>query len=182
MSSSSTKTQTAKRKRLPSNITISTAFLGPIDTIIKDLFIGIFHDYCERFRVSPSKKPIHVAIAGVEAGKAADPNQFGLTISTDDRILIHINDPSLEDESAGDLSHVYISVKFVEVVCHEMVHAMQSITNRNPQSFGKIKHDRGSSVESYFFDAHEVEARILESFYTNVFGVELQAVCLDESE
>jgi len=170
-----------KRKKLPSKVTISTAFLAPIDKLIKDLFIGIFYDYHKRFKLKVKNKKIHIAVCGVEEGTTKDPNQLGVTIDSDGRILIQVRDPSLED-SPENLTHFYVTVKFTEVLCHEMVHALQTITGRNPKRFGKIKHDKKNSQEKYFFDAYEVEARILEAFYACGLGSKLMDASFDGSE
>jgi hypothetical protein len=171
-----------KRKlRLPNKITISTAFLAPIDKLVKDLFIGIYHDYHKRFKLKVKNKKIHVAVCGIEEGTTKDHNQLGITISTDDRILIQVRDPSLED-SPENLTHCYVTVKFTEVLCHEMTHAMQTITGRKPKEFGKIRHKKNNTGESYFFDQYEVEARILESFYASTLGTQLMEASFDGSE
>lgn len=173
MSSSPTKKQPPIRK-LPSNITVSTAFLAPIDAMVKDLFIGIFFDYLNRFKVKCTKEKTHIAICGIEGGTERDARQLGITIATDDRLLIQVRDPSLEDTDE-ELNHMYVTVKFIEVLCHELVHAMQHLTSRSPQSIGlSMRYDKRSDEEAYFFDPFEMEARVLESFYASTFGGELE--------
>lgn len=160
--------QNRRKKVLPNNITISTAFLAPIDKEVKAMFTGVFHDYIKRFGVKPTKNKMHVAICGTE--ELAEPGDYlGSTITTEDRILIQINDPTLSRDS----DHPFVVVKFVELLGHEMTHAMQTITSHDPRHAGPYRHDKKCDTESYFFDPLEVEARIMESFYAFTYGAVL---------
>lgn len=144
--------------------------------------MDIFFDYLDRFRLTTPKRRVHIAIAGTEGGNQEDPYRVGMSTVAegDDRILIEVRDPSLVEKEP--VTSLYISVKFVEVLCHEMVHAMQSLTDRKPDFFSRIKHNKRDNNEKYFFNGSEVEARVLESFYAHVYGWKLMDSCQDDSD
>jgi hypothetical protein len=114
---------------------------------------------------------MHIAVSGVEEG-IPDNFQLGVTINTDDRILMQIRDPSLsyQSEYECETEHFYVVLKFVETICHEMVHTMQHLTGRDGSDMPDIQHNPKSDQEAYYFDKTEIEARILESFYAAKFG------------
>jgi hypothetical protein len=181
MSSSATKKR-AQKLDLPDNVTISTAFLAPIDDMVKAIFVGIFHDYCRRFKADPSKNPVHVAIAGTDSTNPKEPYQVGMTTIASDhqRILVEVRDPTLS--AADDTTHLYVAVKFVEVLCHEMVHVMQTVCERDVKETYGVLHDGADEGESYFFDPYEIEARLLESFYAHSFGKNLITSSMEETK
>ncbi len=75
-----------------------------------------------------------------------------------------------------------VAVKFVEVLCHEMVHVMQTVCERDVKETYGVLHDGADEGESYFFDPYEIEARLLESFYAHSFGKNLITSSMEETK
>jgi hypothetical protein len=161
------------RKALPRNITLSTAFLGPVDKLIKNLFKDIFHDYDQRFEGELSKERRHVSFCGVERRHVPE-EQMATCVSTEKRMHIIVHDPSLD--AVEDTEHEYVAMKFVEMLVHEIVHVMQALKDRDNVKIGKtlsIPLNGLCPTELYFFAPEEIEARTLEMFYFYTFGQEL---------
>jgi hypothetical protein len=154
---------------LPRNITVSTAVLGKIDNELKTLFGLIYTDYVKRFKVKPIPGKRHVAISGVEPNATCLEGHSGVTIIMEDRVLIQVEDPYMEFEDELP-THNFIAVKFIETLCHEMVHGVQAITEQKGRRRPRIPHNAKDGVEAYYFDPDEVEARYLESYYAAMFG------------
>ena len=88
----------------------------------------------------------------------------GMTIWHDNdknKMLIQVRDPFLNDWE----NNYYVLQQFLCIMCHEFVHACQHLTGRDNIKSPKIKHDKSSDREAYFFDPTEIEARMLEVPY-----------------
>jgi len=137
---------------------------------MKRLFKNILNDYCKRFNVQVTSDPILAIFSGV--GEMSDRGFSGVTFEGNRRYLVSVYDPSLDQESDPS-EHRYVSWSFVTSLCHEMVHILQSITKRFPKIDG-FEPTSEDPEENYFFDPFEIEARILEGYYADMFGQELR--------
>jgi len=153
----------------PKNIRVTVACVPNAEKQIKDLFFDCLNDYSKRFKVPITDKKVVVHICLVEYGE--NQNEQGLTIynDVDNRILIQLRDPLLNDWGT---SH-YVMDKFINILCHEIVHACQYLCNRKIPKFHKLEYDKKDLSEKYFFDPSEMEARMLEAPYTSFYGGEL---------
>lgn len=167
------------RKKLPSNIKLSTAFFRPIDKLVRDMFLDVFEDYCERFDAVVTEEQVKIVIAG-NGWNGVTFEAEGMTTATvtGDRIFTEVQDPYQVTRDPTPLDK-YIRMRFVEALAHEMVHVMQELTGRADKNtrgairtLGKGSHE---SVEEYYFSRVEEEARLMEDFYANVFGSKLIA-------
>jgi hypothetical protein len=150
------------------NIKIYTASLTPFQKELKKLFLKILEDYCNRFKVEIKDGRYKVSICTVEYQNHTVMSEMGLTAyGEDNNILVQVRDPYME----GMESSPYVDLKFLEILCHELVHVCQFMTGRKGIKI-KGKLDK-SDEEEYFFDPQEIEARVLESFYTSRFAAKL---------
>jgi hypothetical protein len=153
---------------LPRNIEFS--FVGAADVAddIEEMLALILKDYCKRFKVKVLKEPFYIGVAFVNLRDASEP---GCTILTDDnRILVQVKDPYLDEEMKEP--YTFINTKYMEIMCHEFVHVCQTLTGRKGIDL-QISHNKKDKLEKYFFDPEEMEARLLESFYANVYAFPL---------
>lgn len=158
----------------PERLDVSTAFLSDIDREIKVLFAKILIDYSNRVDRPITESKFHIAICGVDPQKSTKNNHLGCTVDTENRIFIQVEDPYMDLEDPEN-SHLYIQLKFLEIICHEMVHAAQILTKptkKRARRYG-LKFDKKKENEAYFFDPDEVEARILEAFYAQEYAIPL---------
>jgi len=154
------------------SIKVKVCTLHDCEKEVKKLFFNIVADYCERFSVSLLHEDFKVDICIVEYSPEA--NSSGLTCYAQEgddqnKILIQVRDPFLSGWEGND----YTMDKFINVLCHEMVHACQRMTGRKGIKVKGLIHDKTSESESYFFDPSEIEARLLEAPYTALYGHEM---------
>jgi len=176
-----------KKHKLPSNITVSIAFLEPVEEELQELLALIVKDYCRRFKAKITKNKVHISIAGIENSRAGPGTPIGMTIANYDnagkevnRILVQIRDPYLDDDVSS--KHIYILFCFLQVICHEFVHVAQHLTGRlngKTNNFDFIKYTKKRRDERYFFDPDEIEARLLETFYAYRYAFDLLVISED---
>ncbi len=135
------------------------------------LFHNILEDYCLRFKLEPlsHKVDVDVAYADFEFINEYD----GLTVVDEyadklDHIFIQVRDPQLD---GIEISKPIIR-SFNQTICHEFVHACQHLTKRKGMKVKGIM-DKTSSKEQYCFDPVEVEARVLQDLYVELYVKEL---------
>lgn len=158
--------------RLPKNITVTTAFLSKVDSKVKRLFRYILADYRHRYGVHYLDYPINVAICGIDPTNAAD-SYFGVTVETEDRILVQVEDPYVQNDD--DELHLYVRLKFLEHLCHELTHVCQNLidTSKTKKRWSSVPHNKKDHEQAYFFNRYEIEARILEGFYAQKYAIPL---------
>jgi len=156
---------------LPSNINFKLVSAAKVELEIEQLLASILADYCKRFKVKVDRKKkftVQVAIVNLIGYE-----ELGCAFELDDgRILVQIKDPYLEEGIKPDNLHPYTNSKYIEIMCHEFVHVCQALTNRRTLEL-EVKHNKKDELESYYFDPCEMEARLLESFYANLFAYPL---------
>jgi len=145
-------------------ITLTVTTLHPFQKAVKKLFLSVLKDYCLRFDVKVKEAKWDIWIAFV----AYDPSvhEQGMTIyGENNRILIQVRDPFLEDHEP----QLYTNLQFLQIICHEFVHACQHMTGRKGI---KVKYKVVDPLvnDAYFFDPMEIEARVLEQFYCSLFA------------
>jgi hypothetical protein len=153
----------------PKNIRVTVACLPDSENEVRQLFFDCLNDYSKRFKVPITDKKFVVHICLIEYEESNI--EQGLTIynEADKRILIQLRDPLLNDWGT---SH-YVMDKFINILCHEIVHACQYLCNRKIPKFNKLDYDKKDLREQYFFDPSEMEARMLEAPYTCFYGDKL---------
>lgn len=160
------------KKSIPSNIKVHVTCIPNEAKAIKKLFFDCLLDYSERFNAPIGKGKFDVFICLIEYPET-DGSQ-GVTHyyeepNGDTRILIQLRDPILNDWELN----LYTVDKFVNILCHEIVHACQDICNRKGISVRNLNFNKKDERESYFFDPAEMEARLLEAPYSSMYGSEL---------
>jgi hypothetical protein len=151
------------------NIKVSVHCLPPAEKNIKKLFFLILEDYCKRFNVKVTDKKVNVSICLVEYSDITPGG--GLTVYEEDgnKILIQMRDPWLNNwEDNG-----YMYSKFADIMCHEFVHACQNLTGRKGFKVKGLTYDKTSEREVYYFDPEEMEARMLEGPYSELYAQDL---------
>jgi hypothetical protein len=156
------------------NLKISVSAVPPIEKDVKKLLRDIIKDYCKRFNVecTPAATEIHISFI--------DYNEYvssGLATHAPDynKIMVQIGDPFLTEACGGEHSiapNNYTLTAFISTICHEFVHVCQYLTGRKGVPL-KGNHNKEDTVEEYYFDPAEVEARALESFYRAKYGQKL---------
>jgi hypothetical protein len=58
-------------------------------------------------------------------------------------------------------------------MCHEFVHACQNLTGRKGFKVKGLTYDKTSEREVYYFDPEEMEARMLEGPYSELYAQDL---------
>lgn len=149
-----------------SNLKIIVACLPNCEKEVKRIFFDILDDYCTRFNVKCTEKKITINICFVEYAETV--GDAGVTIDAKEYNKIHIQlrDPFLN----GWEDNQYTLSTFVQVLCHEIVHACQHLTGRKGFRIPKMKYDKKNPMEAYHFDSWEVEARCLADFYATKYG------------
>jgi hypothetical protein len=158
-----------KDKRFPT-VKIEIACLPASEEDIAKVFYNILDDYCKRFNVKLKEKDYKISVACIEY--ADDNEEMGMTIHGEDdngRVLVQIRDPFLSEWE----NNFFTKQLFLYIMCHEFVHVCQYLTGRDGFKVPKCLYDKESSRESYFFDPCEVEARVLEHFYTVMYADKL---------
>lgn len=133
----------------------------------EEAFYGMLDDYCTRFNVTPRPGKHQVNIFFAEIPEMCDGG-FARGIhfheSDTNKVTLQIRDPILN----GWEDNPYTVLMMLETFSHEVVHACQTITGRKGISV-RAKVDKKDDEEKYFFDPFEIEARLLEGFYTSKF-------------
>jgi len=158
-----------KDKRFP-KVKVEVACLPVAEDKIAKVFFDILDDYTKRFDVKVKDKEFKINIACVEYDD--EDKNMGMTIYGEDdngRILVQIRDPFLSEWE----NNYFTMQLFLYIMCHEFVHVCQHLTGRDGFKVPKLKYDKDSSRESYFFDPCEVEARVFEHFYTVMYAEKL---------
>jgi len=158
-----------KDKRFP-KIKVEVACLPASEEKVAKVLFDILEDYTKRFDVKARDKEFKISIACVEYDD--DTRDMGMTIYGEEdngRILVQIRDPFLSEWE----NNYFTSQLFLYIMCHEFVHVCQHVTGRDGFKIPKIKYDKESSREAYFFDPCEVEARVFEHFYTVMYAEKL---------
>ena len=149
-------------------IEVSAVFIdGQLEPMVVEMFHNVYHDYLARSKKEDKGEYQKVYIIGVEA--LAD-GSFGVTRDTTDGIIyINVVDPFLLTDNEVS---TFDTMFFCETLAHEMVHAMQAITGTysDPQVVQIKKMATLAKEDGYFFDKHEVEAYVLDSYYSYMFG------------
>jgi hypothetical protein len=151
-------------------IKVKVSSMHKIDKEVAKLFRNILKDYMVRFDVLERGDIKEVYFCFVDL---PETGHDGTAIYEDvgERIVVQIRDPAISDNT-GEPSK-YAIAKMVQTLCHEIVHVCQRITGRKGFSIPKAKINKSSKDEVYFFDPLEVEARVLEQFYTYTYGSKL---------
>ena len=156
----------------PSNLTITTAFLSDIDREIKLLMARILLDYSHRTGRDITEDEYNIAICGVDPNIDVTNHHLGMTVDSENRVLVQVEDPYMDMKKPED-AHLYVQLKFLEVICHEMVHACQAITKKKKGRRYVMVHDKHDKDQVYYFDPDEIEARIFEGFYAQKYAIPL---------
>lgn len=151
----------------PKNITVQVACLPDEGKVIEQLFFDCLADYSKRFNAPISKEKFEVFICLIEYEESTSSQ--GLTsheMPDGKRILIQLRDPLLNDWELNQ----YTMDKFINILCHEVVHACQHICNRKGITVRSLQVNKNDEREKYFFDPIEMEARLLEAPYSSFYG------------
>lgn len=148
------------------NLTVNVVCLPDCEKEIKLMFFNILDDYCKRFKVTVVDRKTTINICLVEYDE--DTESEGLMTATlmGDKILIQLRDPFMNDWEANP----YTVFSFLCVLSHEMIHACQFLTNRKGFKIPNLVWDKKDPKEQYYFDPMEVEARVLETPYAQLYG------------
>jgi hypothetical protein len=159
-------TKKKKDYNRPKNIRVTVACLPKAENEVRQVFFDCLNDYSKRFKVPITDKKfvVHICLVEYSEGNV----EQGLTIynDVDNRILIQLRDPLLNDWGTS----YYVMDKFINILCHEIVHACQYLCNRKIPKFNRLDYDKKDLREQYFFDPSEMEARMLEAPYTCFYG------------
>jgi hypothetical protein len=144
------------------------AFVGGKEKEMHEFFKNILYDYCKRFNVKDEDLdiPDRIIVCGVDStNSVAD----GTTSQTDNGVIhVQVGDPLLMWGAIDPTS----ANSFVTLLAHELIHVCQHITMRAGIAVD-IPFDPEDSLESYFFEKHELEAYLLDDFYAMKFGEKL---------
>jgi len=148
------------------NLKVQVACLPECEKEIKKIFFDILNDYSQRFSVEVTDDEVKINICIIEYDEGSESQ--GLTTFSEDnkKILIQVRDPFLSNFEANP----YVMEQFVNILCHEMVHACQHLTGRKGFKVRGMHIDKYNPQEAYFFDSEEMEARALEAPYSTFYG------------
>jgi len=148
------------------NIKVTVVCLPNVEKDIKKVFFEILDDYTKRFNVKVTDKAIKVHVCLVDYPE--ESSSAGLTSYAEDenKILIQMRDPWLSNWE----DNPYMVQKFCEILCHEFVHACQNLTGRKGFKVKGMIVDKENSLEPYWFDPEEMEARMLEMPYAMLYA------------
>jgi len=155
--------------KLPKNIKVNVACIPQAEKEIKQLISNVVTDYSKRFNAPITDDKIQIHICLVEYDEKTESQ--GLTTMSDDcgRILIQVRDPFLNNWE----SNMYMTSYFLSVLCHEFVHAAQFLCKRKGFVVKGLTYDKKDDFELYCFEPMEMEARMLEYFYAEKYGVKI---------
>ena len=130
---------------------------------VTEAFNLILADYCKRFdvQVREDRKDTKIMFSLVMLGEGHTDGLCAMDVMSGNVMLIQNRCPLLEEWGP----YRYVLSNFVEVMCHEFTHACQALTGRNGIDY-EVKR-LGTDGESYYFDAEEMEARLMSAFYAN---------------
>jgi hypothetical protein len=148
------------------NIKVQVACLPNCEKQIKGMFLNILADYSKRFNAPVTTEKFQISICLVEYDEESNSEGLTIRVETENKILIQLRDPFMNDWEGNP----YMVSRFVGILCHEMVHACQHLTGRKGFKIPKITYDKASEQECYYFDPMEVEARVFESPYAELYG------------
>jgi hypothetical protein len=151
------------------NIRVNVVCLPKQKKEIKKLFFDILADYSNRFSVNVTDKKIEVDIALVEYPDNSESHGLTMFAEDENKLMIQVRDPFL----SGWEDNPYTLYKFYDIVCHEFVHAAQSLTGRKGIKVKGLKVNKADEAELYLFDPEEMEARMLELPYTTLYAKDL---------
>jgi len=162
---------------LQEKVSVSVTMLAPGEHQIELLFRLVLDDYLKRFDLEIKEK-YHVGITIIDWSKDDLPSTpHGITIEGEgNRILVQVSDPYMDENLEANF---YSDIKFMEILCHEMVHACQYITKRMGLRT-RIKYDKKSEEEKYFFDPMEIEARLFEAVYASKFATSVMTLPIED--
>ena len=138
---------------------VQTACIIDVNENVNLLFNAIVNDYCRRFKVKIPKamQQTKVQICFVPETK----NEEGLCAFEDlqHRLMITVQCPLLGDKHVNR----ELAQMLLQTLCHEIVHACQTLTGRD--GFAPDYTKTGVGDEDYYFEPFEIEARALADFY-----------------
>lgn len=161
----------AKRDRvgIPRNITCTVSTLNDDAARIEELFFDVLSDYCARFGVEIQQQPIQIDFNFVHLEENYGGTSGVVIWKLDgelSRLLVQIRDPWLNDWEPNS----YVITQHLQTICHEMVHVCQQLTGRKGFKMAGATWDKGSSLEEYYFDPEEIEARALSDMYREMYA------------
>ena len=134
---------------------------------VKKCFHEILTDYCTRFHVIPTEKPVDISV--MFTGQEDDDTTSGMVLrikapdegEQEHKYLVQIRDPWIN----GWEENPYAIDGFMASISHEFVHICQFLTGRKGIQISRKFYDSADDTEHYYFSPHELEARALSSFY-----------------
>jgi len=136
---------------------------------VKKVFHEILSDYCNRFGVSVVDEQINISVVFMVVGDE-DPMNGLITFKMNDKgeqqghdYIVQVRDPWLSDWELNP----YTQQQFLDTLSHEFVHVCQCVTGRKGFKLKGLNIDKENDKERYFFDPIEMEARLLEGFYSD---------------
>jgi len=156
-------------KEMMTKFKIQVSCLPACERGVKKLVFDILADYCERFSVLCLEGKFLINICFIEYGETSDKSGCTYFVEEQNKIHIQLRDPMLNDWE----SNPYTMNTFMNVLCHEIVHACQHLTGRNGFKIPQLTYDSEDEGEEYFFDPAEIEARVLADFYRDKFANKL---------
>jgi hypothetical protein len=150
-----------------SNLKITIASLDPIEDKLETLLKLIIIDYCARHkkRLKKPKEKISIAITSSSPNTEDGSSMDGMTYQSMSGIFVEIRSPYMAEWEPNP----YSDSRFLDIICHEFVHVAQHLTQYDGLDI-KFNYDPEDDTERYFFDVCELDARILEGFYSAVYG------------
>jgi hypothetical protein len=131
------------------------------------LLHSILEDYCLRFGLTPPEHRVNIDVAYADFEFIHEYDGITVIDSESDtltRIFVQVRDPLLD---GVELNKPVVRL-FDQTVCHEFIHVCQYLTGRAGMRVKGIM-DKTSSRELYCFDTMEVEARVLQDLYTDLY-------------
>ena len=154
------------------NFKINVSFVAPLEDPLKDLLYLILQDYCDRFKVSvlPHYKDVRINLCGYMKPSGDISGQMGCTIESNFGFMIQVRDPFLDEEEDSYVNDITV-YSYLDTICHELVHLCQHLTGRKGIHL-RIPYDKNDEEDCYFFDPVEVEARVLQGYYSCKYGLD----------
>jgi len=146
------------------NVKVASLIFTPAS--IKKAFKDVLTDYCFRFNEKPIRDDITVHIMMVQGDKLENEHGVTTDITVDGKkkIFIQVRDFHFDEweDNFYTLNSTYV------IMAHEFTHACQMITNRKGIRI-KINKDTTEMEKEYYFSPREIEARILQDVYANLY-------------
>lgn len=156
---------------VPPEFVLQVNSLINIDFEINELFNSILIDYCRRFKtvVKPEKVDTRIMVSLVQGGSSSN-DMDGLCVfdSRDKLTTLQIQIRCIVIENMEP--NPFAVQHWMEILCHEMVHACQYLTGRVMPKPEMVPSELQS--EDYYFDPDEMEARLLQAPYANAINRE----------